>query len=125
MNIIAASGCIAALWLSNAAYAACSYPVPPERFPDGNTATLEEMKTARAALITYNKEMEAYLACIKLEYDGRVGKDASTLTDEQRKELQRMQDQKHNAAVDELEAVAGRFNEQLRVFNAKNGKKKS
>lgn len=25
--------------------------------------------------------------------------------------------QKHNAAIDELEAVAGRFNEQIKAFN--------
>jgi hypothetical protein len=28
--------------------------------------------------------------------------------------------QKHNAAVDELQAVVGRFNEQLKVYKAKN-----
>jgi hypothetical protein len=125
MKILAATILCAALGCANAAFAACSYPVAPERFPDGNTATLDEMKTARGKLMAYNKEMEAYLACIKLEHDGRLAKDSTTLTDEQRKEVLRMQDQKHNAAVDELEAVAARFNEQLRVFNAKNGKKKS
>jgi hypothetical protein len=114
----------AGLWAADAR-AACSYPVAPARFPDGNVATLDEMKAAKTQVVQYNTEMEAYLACIKLEHDGRMGKDASALTDEQKKELQRMQDQKHNAAVDELEAVAARFNEQLRVFNQKNGKKKS
>jgi hypothetical protein len=107
------------------AHAACTYPTAPGKFPDGGTATLDQMKAAKADVVKYNGEMDAYLACIKLEFDGRVSKDAATLTDAQKKELQRMQDQKHNAAVDELESVATRFNEQLRTFNAKNGKKKS
>ncbi len=115
---------VASAWAHDAA-AACSYPNSPDKFPDGSVATLDEMKAAKAQVVAYNKEMEAYLSCIKLEYDGRVAQDASTLTEEQKKELQRMQDQKHNAAVDELEAVASRFNEQLRVFNQKNAKKKS
>jgi hypothetical protein len=115
---------IASAWAHEAS-AACSYPSAPAKFPDGNVATLDEMKAAKAQVMSYNKEMEAYLSCIKLEYDGRVAQDASTLTDEQKSELQKMQDQKHNAAVDELESVATRFNEQLRVFNQKNAKKKS
>jgi hypothetical protein len=36
--------------------------------------------------------------------------------------MTRMLDQKHNAAVEAAEGVATRFNEQLKVFNAKNKK---
>jgi hypothetical protein len=125
MKTVAALLVLAISAWAHDASAACSYPTSPDKFPDGNVATLDEMKAAKAQVVAYNKEMEAYLSCIKLEYDGRVAQDASTLSEEQKKELQRMQDQKHNAAIDELEAVASRFNEQLRVFNQKNAKKKS
>ena len=36
-----------------------------------------------------------------------------------KKELTRKQDQKHNAAVDELNSVADRFNQEVRAFQKK------
>ncbi|MBK7250731.1 MAG: hypothetical protein IPI06_07620 [Gammaproteobacteria bacterium] len=103
--------------------AACSYPKAPESIPDGNTATTEQMVAAKKAVESYNKEMESYLSCIKLEYDGAITKDGEKLSEARKKELEHMQVQKHNAAIDELEAVAARLNEQIRVFKAKNAKK--
>lgn len=104
-------------------HAACSYPKAPEKIPDGNTATTEEMIAAKQAVESYNKEIEAYVSCIKLEYDGAVAGSSEELTEERKKELERMQVQKHNAAIDELQAVAERLNEQIRVFKAKSAKK--
>jgi hypothetical protein len=52
-------------------------------------------------------------------------KDTSKMTaDEKRKadQDQKIRVQKHNAAVDELQAVVGKFNEQLKIFKAKQGK---
>lgn len=85
-------------------HAACSYPKAPASIPDGNTATTEEMVAAKQAVESYNKEIDAYLSCIKLEYEGAVSGGGEELTEERKKELERMQVQKHNAAVDELQA---------------------
>ena len=114
----------AALLAAPAARAACSYPQAPDRIPDGNTATKEEMMTAQKAVRKYNDEINAYVSCIKLEHDESIAKDAASLTEEQKKERERVQVQKHNAAIDELESVAARFNEQVKVFKAKAGKDK-
>ena len=38
--------------------------------------------------------------------------------------MERVQDQKHNAAVEEVQAVADRFNEQLRAWKAKTAAEK-
>ena len=54
------------------AYAACDYPVAPGKFPDGAVASLEEMKTAKASVVKYNADMDAYLTCIKGEYDAKI-----------------------------------------------------
>jgi hypothetical protein len=105
-------------------YATCSYPKAPEKMPDGNTATLEEMLAAKKSVDGYNKEMEAYLSCIKLEHDEAMARDAATLTEEQKKDMEKRQVQKNNAAVDELEQVAGRLNEQIRIWKAKSAAKK-
>jgi hypothetical protein len=101
------------------AHAACNYPVAPGKFPDGNQASKEEMLAAKSQVVQYNKDMETYLACIQGEYDSKVAAETSA-TEDQKAEAARVQDQKHNAAVQELQSVADRFNEQLRVWKAKN-----
>lgn len=99
------------------AYAACTYPKFPDKLPDGTVASKDEMIAGKKLVEQYNSDMNAYLACIKLEYDTQLASDAATLTPEQKAELEKRQTQKHNAAIDELEALAGRFNEQIRAYN--------
>ena len=106
------------------ANAACDYPTAPGKFPDGSQATLDEMKAAKATVVKYNTDMETYLACIKSEYDVKVASQPDA-TDAQKAEMQRMQDQKHNAAVEEVTDVTNRFNEQLRAYKAKTAEKKA
>ena len=101
------------------ANAACEYPVAPGKFPDGSQASKDEMLAAKKSVVKYNGEMETYLGCIKAEYDAKVAAE-TTATDKQKAEMQKVQDQKHNAAVEEVTAVTDRFNEQLRAWKAKN-----
>ena len=101
------------------AYAVCTYPKAPDKIPDGNTATLQEMVAAKKDVDSYDKDIEAYTSCLKLEYDDRLAKDGSTMTDAQKKDLEKRQTQKNNAAVEELEQVAKRMNEQIRIFKTK------
>lgn len=105
------------------ANAACDYPVAPGKFPDGSQATLDEMKAAKASVVKYNADMEAYLTCIKSEYDSKVATQTDA-TAEQKAEMERVQTQKHNAAVDEVTEVTNRFNEQLRAYKAKTAAEK-
>ena len=100
------------------AHAACAYPVAPGKFPDGTQASLDEMKAAKASVVKYNTDMDAYLTCIKSEYDAKVATQADATT-EQKSEMERVQMQKHNAAVDEVTQVTERFHEQLRAYKAK------
>lgn len=104
------------------AQATCTYPRAPEAVPDGNTASKEEMIAAKNDVNRYNNEMNAYLDCLKLELDAATPKDPTKLSkDEKQKadEQQKILTQKNNAAVDELQAVVGRFNEQLKIYKAK------
>lgn len=103
-------------------YADCSYPPPPTKIPDGNTATKEEMLEAKNAVTQYNKDINAYVSCIKLEHDAAVTKVGDKPTPEQKADMARMEQvevQKNNAAVDQLQSIADRFNEQVRIFKAK------
>jgi hypothetical protein len=107
--------------------AACTYPTAPSQLPDGNTATLEEMVAAQKLVKEFDQQIGAYTACLKLESDAALaqveqGEQDPKKKEAQKKELERMQVQKHNAAVEADEALAARFNEQLKVFKAKNKK---
>jgi hypothetical protein len=105
------------------AQATCSYPRAPDAPPDGNTATKEQMIAAKQDFTRYNTEMNAYLDCLKLEMDAATPKDPKKLSADEKKkadEQQKVLVQKNNAAVDELQANVGRFNDQLKAFKAKN-----
>jgi hypothetical protein len=113
------------------AHADCSYPPPPDHIPDGNTATLQDMVTAQKAVKDYDKAINAYVACIQLERSDAAAKIAvkpgDKPTPEQKKamdDMERVEIQKHNAAIDQLQSVADRFNEQVKVYKAKNADKK-
>ena len=104
------------------AQATCTYPRAPAAIPDGNTASKEEMIAAKNEVGRYNTEMNAYLDCIKLEIDAATPKDPSKLSkDEKAKaaEQEKILTQKNNAAVDELQTIVGRFNDQLKAYKAK------
>ena len=53
-----------------------------------------------------------------------VGHSRDQLKPERKTEMQKVEAQKHNAAVDALQTVADRFNEQVKVFKAKQADKK-
>jgi hypothetical protein len=111
-----------AFGLAAHAHATCSYPQSPAKPPDGNTASRDEMVAAKKDFDRYNGEMNVYLDCLNLEMDA-APKDLSKLTPDEKKKADqeaKILVQRHNAAVDELQAVVGRFNEQLKIFKAKN-----
>jgi hypothetical protein len=112
---------VLALGAAATAQADCTYPRAPDKIPDGATASKDEMVAAKNDVSRYNNEMNAYLDCIKLEIqalpkDAKMSKDDKAKAEAQEKLL----DQKNNAAVDELQSVATRFNEQLKIWKAKN-----
>jgi hypothetical protein len=111
-----------ALGAAGHAQAACVYPTAPAAPPDGNTATKDQMIAAKHDFDRFNGEMNVYLDCLKLETDTVTPKDPSKLTSDEKKKIaeqQKILAQKNNAAVDDLQSVVGRFNEQLKIYKAK------
>jgi hypothetical protein len=106
--------------LAGPVYADCSYPPPPAKIPDGNTATMQEMLDGKNAVTQYNKDINAYVSCIKLEHETAVTTAGDKLTPQQKADMEKIEVQKNNAAVDQLQSVADRFNEQIRIYKAKN-----
>ncbi len=110
-----------AFGLAAHAQATCVYPQSPTPPPNGATATRDEMVAAKHDFDRYNGEMNVYLDCLNLEISA-APKDPAKLTPDEKKKADQENKilvQKHNAAVDELQAVVGKFNEQLKIFKAK------
>jgi hypothetical protein len=116
---------VLALGIAANAQATCTYPRSPDAPPDGNTASKDQMIAAKHDFDRYNGEMNSYLDCLKLESEAAAPKDPSKLSADEKKKAEDQQKilaQKNNAAVDELQAVVGRFNEQLKIYKAKQAK---
>jgi len=74
----------------------CDKPSAPASFPDGKTASKDEMLAAKKEVDGYKRTMEEYISCERNQ-------------------------NKAETAHSELQKVADRFNEQIRVFKAKEG----
>jgi hypothetical protein len=104
---------------AGAAFADCPYPAAPDKLPDGASATLQDMLAGQKAVADYNKAVNEYVVCIDKEVDDAITKGGDKIKPEQKADMQRVETQKHNAAIDKLQTVADRFNEQVKVFKAK------
>ena len=115
---------LATLGAVPAAYAACTYPKAPGQFPDGATATLDEMLAAQKAVKAFMADMDVYLKCVDEENPPAAA--GAQLTEEQKKAQdaqERLRVQKHNAAVADMESVADRFNQQRKAYTDAHPKK--
>jgi hypothetical protein len=116
---------LTAPWLlaAGAAHAACVYPQAPQNFPNGASATKEEMLTAQTAVKTYSKEVQdVYLGCLEKEKNDSISAldpaDAEAY-EQKKKAIEEIHAKKHNAAVDELSAIAAHWSEEIKAFNEK------
>ena len=107
------------------AQTACVYPQAPQTFPDGATAPKEDMVTGQASIKTYATAVqETYLPCLEKEKVDAIAKlDAADEAYAQKKlALEEIHAKKHNAAIDELQAVADRWKEEITEFKARDKK---
>jgi hypothetical protein len=79
---------------------------------------LDGMKAVKA----YNAEVSAYLSCLDMEMQARIDAAGTEAPADQIAQIKAIQAKRHNAAVEELEAHAARFNEQVKAFKAKTKK---
>jgi hypothetical protein len=121
-TVLASSLAIAALTIATQASAACAYPKSPDKIPDGSKATKEEMIAGMKMMRAYNDQIKTYTDCLKDEHDAAAAKIDSGLAqdkkDAQKAELDKVLAQKNDAAVDDASTVTGRFNDQIKAYNA-------
>lgn len=103
-----------------AANAACVYPQAPQDIPNGATSTKEQMLAAQAKIKEYSKAVQdVYLPCLDTELAAQIAALDPADPERAQKQLtfQSIQAKKHNAALDELTALAGRWSDEIKAFN--------
>lgn len=114
ISVISAIACVLLAFAQTAS--ACEYPKRAE-IPDGATASKDEMLAGQSSVKSYMAAMDKYLACIEKEEKDTVAK-MSDITDEERANRETALTKKHNAAVEDMELTAARFNEEVRAYKA-------
>jgi hypothetical protein len=105
--------------MTRAAFTACGAPAAPAIAPVGATATRDQMLAAHATVKAFDEATIIYNQCLDTTaYQAGVQfKAVATRADTEA--LSALQVQLHNAAIDSDQAVASRFNVQLRRFKAR------
>jgi hypothetical protein len=109
------------LALGAGANAACIYPQAPQALPNGSKATKDEMLAAQAQVKEYSKTVqEVYLPCLESEKSESIAALDNMDPDYTAKKanIESLHAKKHNAALDELQAVADRWSVELKAFSA-------
>ena len=97
---------------------ACDKP-KPVAIPNGLTATEAEMISADQAIKLYMADVNAYTECLESDTQSlRAGASRSSLVSAQSRENQLIA--KHNAAVENMERVAEKFNEAVADYKSRN-----
>ena len=104
-----------------AANADCVYPQAPQALPNGTKATKDEMLAAQGQVKEYSAAVqEKYLPCLekeKVDYIAALDNMDPEYT-AKKAAIEDVHAKKHNAALDELQAVAARWSEELKAFKA-------
>jgi hypothetical protein len=109
------------LALGTGAHAACVYPQAPQALPNGSKATKEEMLAAQGQVKDYSKTVqEVYLPCLESEKNESIAA-LDNMDPEytlKKANVESVHAKKHNAALDELQAVADRWSIELKAYSA-------
>ena len=108
------------LSLGAGAHADCVYPQAPQSLPNGAKATKEEMLAAQGEVKEYSRVVqEVYLPCLEQEKTESLAA-LDNMDPEytpKKAAIEAMHAKKHNAALDELQAVADRWNQERKAFS--------
>jgi hypothetical protein len=103
------------------ASADCVYPQAPQALPNGAKANKDEMLAAQGQVKEYSAAVqEKYLPCLekeKVDYIAALDNMDPEYT-AKKTAIEDVHAKKHNAALDELQAVAARWSEELKAFKA-------
>lgn len=117
---LAAAGGLALLLATSVSEATCLAPTAPGTFPDGTTASLEEMIAGQKSVKEFIAQADQYIDCVSSEtpkYDPK--KSYSDKEKEAMAATQAAAQKKVDAVETDKTAVAERFNVQLRAYKTR------
>jgi hypothetical protein len=114
----AASSQLDAVGLASQQLAACPLATAPS-VPDGSTANRAQMTAARTAFQGYDAATNAYTKCVDSAVDRLQSELRGKVPPAELQRLQNFGTSAHNTAVDQDQAVADKFNGQIRIFKAR------
>jgi hypothetical protein len=97
---------------------ACDYPTRVS-VPNGSTASQEEMIEGQRDVKKYVADMEVYLECI-VEEEKAARAAITNLKPEDEQQREDKLTKKYNAAVEEMEQVAAKFNVEVQTYKSRN-----
>lgn len=104
--------------LASADVAACSLPSAPS-LPDADSASLQQMGAARQAFEAYDAATTAYTQCVDAAIERIAKQQGSSASAADVHSLRTFGTTAHNTAIEQEQAVADRFNAQIRAYKAK------
>jgi hypothetical protein len=122
---IASALVLAGMLTAGFASAECVYPKAPASIPDGKTASEEEMIAGMKGVKEYNAQVTAYLSCLDMQMQTDISAAGAEAPPETIAQIKAINAKRHNAAVEELESHAARFNEQVKAYKGRDKEKKS
>jgi hypothetical protein len=107
------------LKMTRAAFLACGAPAAPSEVPDGATATREQMVAAHATVKAFDEATTIYTQCLDTTAYQAGVQFKAVATSADTDAVSALQIQLHNAAIDRDQALANKYNVQLRRFKAR------
>jgi hypothetical protein len=91
----------------------CVVPNGAVQIPDGTLATKEEMLAAHKDLVAFDAAVKAYSDCLQQEQADKIAAGADKAKTEKKYA------QLNNAQVEKVQALADKFNAELKAYKAK------
>jgi len=108
--------------VASSAFSDCGKPTEPGAPPDGASASRAQMLAAQEAMKAYDAATTAYTQCVDTAAQNIVNQYQNFVPASEVRAVRELDVKVHNAAVDQDQALVTRFNQQLRVFQAKQPK---
>jgi hypothetical protein len=107
--------------LAGAAFDGCKAPSPPPDPPDGHVATRAQMLSSHKATADFNSATNDYLTCLDKAANSFTRQYGPILPVSSARQVVALRDRIHNQAVGADQAVADKFNTQLRLYKGRGG----
>jgi hypothetical protein len=99
----------------------CPLPAAPT-IPEGSSASMQQMQEAAGAFKAYDAGTLTYTHCVDASVDRVRQQYAGTASDADLQRLRVFGDSAHNTAIDQEQALADKFNAQVRLYRSRHPK---